>query len=410
MSTSAPAPEAPDTADSTLEAMPSSPRDFLRRFTQGEFGSLRVLLILAVIWVIFTIANDRFLTALNLTNLTLQIAATGMISIGVVLVLLLGEIDLSVGVVSGLCAAIMAVLSVKHGWPPVPALLAGILAGTCIGLFQGFIHTNFGIPSFVVTLAGLLGWQGAQLWVLGDTGTININDQFIVDLVGTFFSDMVGWVIAVVLIVVYAALTLSGRMQRVKAGLEAPATGVLIFRIVAVAIPVLATVYVVNQDRGLPLALVILVGFVIFFDWLTQRTRFGRHIYAVGGNEEAARRAGISTGRVRIAVFALASTLAACGGMLAASRLLAVNQSSGGSDLLLLAIAGPVIAGTSLFGGRGRVWSALLGALVIGSISNGMDLLALDSDVKYMVTGAVLLAAVVVDAATSTRRRRAGRV
>ena len=410
MSTSAPAPEAPDTADSTLEAMPSSPRDFLRRFTQGEFGSLRVLLILAVIWVIFTIANDRFLTALNLTNLTLQIAATGMISIGVVLVLLLGEIDLSVGVVSGLCAAIMAVLSVKHGWPPVPALLAGILAGTCIGLFQGFIHTQFGIPSFVVTLAGLLGWQGVQLWVLGDTGTININDQFIVDLVGTFFSDMVGWVIAVVLIVVYAALTLSGRMQRVKAGLEAPATGVLIFRIVAVAIPVLATVYVVNQDRGLPLALVILVGFVIFFDWLTQRTRFGRHIYAVGGNEEAARRAGISTGRVRIAVFALASTLAACGGMLAASRLLAVNQSSGGSDLLLLAIAGPVIAGTSLFGGRGRVWSALLGALVIGSISNGMDLLALDSDVKYMVTGAVLLAAVVVDAATSTRRRRAGRV
>ena len=410
MSTAAPAPEAPDTVDSTLEAMPNSPREFLRRFTQGEFGSLRVLLILAVIWVIFTIANDRFLTALNLTNLTLQIAATGMISIGVVLVLLLGEIDLSVGVVSGLCAAIMAVLSVKHGWSPVLALLAGILAGTCIGLFQGFIHTNFGIPSFVVTLAGLLGWQGAQLWVLGDTGTININDQFIVDLVGTFFSDMVGWIIAVVLIAVYAALALSGRMQRVKAGLEAPAPGVLIFRIVAVAIPVLVTVYVVNQDRGLPLALVILVSFVIFFDWLTQRTRFGRHVYAVGGNEEAARRAGINTGRVRIAVFALASTLAACGGMLAASRLLAVNQSSGGSDLLLLAIAGPVIAGTSLFGGRGRVWSALLGALVIGSISNGMDLLALDSDVKYMVTGAVLLAAVVVDAATSTRRRRAGRV
>src|SRR5215218_7150763 len=146
MSTAAPAPEAPETVDSTLEAMPNSPREFLRRFTQGEFGSLRVLIILAVIWVIFTIANDRFLTALNLTNLTLQIAATGMISIGVVLVLLLGEIDLSVGVVSGLCAAIMAVLNVKHGWPAVPALLAGIVAGTLIGLFQGSIHTRFGIP------------------------------------------------------------------------------------------------------------------------------------------------------------------------------------------------------------------------------------------------------------------------
>jgi len=397
------------TVDTSQPVMPNSPREFARRFAQGEFGSLRVLIILAIIWVIFTIANDRFLTALNLTNLTLQIAATGMISIGVVLVLLLGEIDLSVGVVSGLCSAIMAVLNVKHGWPAVPALLAGIVAGTLIGAFQGFIHTQFGIPSFVVTLAGLLGWQGVQLWVLGDTGTVNINNQFIIDLVGTFFSDVVGWIIAVALIAVYAALALYGRQTRVRAGLVAPPTGVLVVRIVAVAIPVLATVWVVNQDRGLPLALVILVGFVIIFDYITQRTRFGRHVYAVGGNEEAAVRAGINSAGVRIAVFALASTLAAAGGMLAASRLLAVNQSSGGSDLLLLAIAGPVIAGTSLFGGRGRVWSALLGALVIGSISNGMDLLALDSDVKYMVTGAVLLGAVVIDAATSTRRRRAGR-
>jgi D-xylose transport system permease protein len=189
----------------------------------------------------------------------------------------------------------------------------------------------------------------------------------------------------------------------------APSTGVLVFRIVAVAVVALVTVWVVNQDRGLPLALVILVGFVMFFDWLMMRTRFGRHVYATGGNEEAAVRAGINTGRVRIAVFALGSTMAACGGMMAASRLFAVNQSSGGSDLLLLAIAGPVNAGTSLFGGRGRVWSALLGALVIGSIANGIDLLGLDSDVRFMITGAVLLAAVVIDAATSTRRKRAGR-
>ncbi|UGS37639.1 sugar ABC transporter permease [Capillimicrobium parvum] len=402
MSTSTPTVEA--------EAMPRSPREFLARFTQGEFGSLRVLITLAVIWIIFAIANDRFLTAINLTNLTLQIAGIGLISVGVVLVLLLGEIDLSVGIVSGLCAAIMAVLNVKHGWPAVPAIAAGLVAGILIGAFQGFVHTRFGIPSFVVTLAGLLGWQGVLLWVLGDTGTINLTAPLIVDLAGTFFSDVVGWIIAVALIVAYAAIALSGRIGRVRAGLEAPPVGAIVFRIVLVAVPVLVTVWIVNQDRGLPLALVILVGFVIAFDYLTRRTRFGRHIYAVGGNEEAARRAGINTAAVRTVVFSLASLMAACGGIMLASRLLAVNQSSGGSDLLLLAIAGPVIAGTSLFGGRGTVWSALLGALVIGSISNGMDLLALSSDVKFMVTGAVLLLAVIVDSLTSSRRRRAGRV
>jgi D-xylose transport system permease protein len=248
------------------------------------------------------------------------------------------------------------------------------------------------------------------LWVLGDTGTVNLNAAVIVDIAGTFFADAVGWIIAVALIAAYAAITLTGRMGRVRAGLEAPPVGVLVARIVLVAIPVVVTVWIVNKDRGLPLALVILVGFVIAFDYLTRRTRFGRHIYAVGGNEEAARRAGINIAAVRTVVFSLGSLLAACGGIMLASRLLAVNQSSGGSDLLLLAIAGPVIAGTSLFGGRGTVWSALLGALVIGSISNGMDLLALSSDVKFMVTGAVLLLAVIVDSLTSSRRRRAGRV
>jgi len=392
------------------EGLPRSGRDFLARFTQGEFGSLRVLITLAVIWIIFAIANDRFLTAINLTNLTLQIAGIGLISVGVVLVLLLGEIDLSVGIVSGLCAAVMAVLNVKHGGPAIPAIAAGLAAGALIGAFQGTVHTRFGIPSFVVTLAGLLGWQGVLLWVLGDTGTINLTDPFIVDLAGTFFADAVGWIIAVVLIAAYAAIALGGRQRRLAANLEAPSLGAVAFRIVLIAIPVLLTVYIVNQDRGLPLALVILVGFVIAFDYMTRRTRFGRHIYAVGGNEEAARRAGINVAAVRTVVFSLASLLAACGGIMLASRLLAVNQSSGGSDLLLLAIAGPVIAGTSLFGGRGTVWSALLGALVIGSISNGMDLLALSSDVKFMVTGAVLLLAVVVDSLTSRRRRRAGRV
>ncbi|MBO9534239.1 MAG: sugar ABC transporter permease [Solirubrobacteraceae bacterium] len=376
----------------------------LRKLAAGELGSLRVLIVLAIIWVIFQIANDRFLTAINLTNLTLQIAAVGCISVGVTLVLLLGEIDLSVGAVSGLAAAVMAVLSVKHGWGPYPAILAAIAVGAAIGLFQGTVSTRLAIPTFVVTLAGLLAWQGAQLYVLGSTGTLNINDETITNLAGVFLDDWVGWAVALVVIVGLVVTELGFRRQRAAAGLvQAPPVGSAI-RLVGAAVALLGGVYVVNQDRGVPLSLVILLVIIAFFHWLLTRTRFGRHVYAVGGNDEAARRAGIPVARIRTIVFVLASALAAFGGVLAASRLQAVNQSSGGSDLLLLAIAGPVIAGTSLFGGRGSVWGALLGALVIGSISNGMDLLALESSVKFMVTGGVLLGAVALDAATSSRR------
>jgi D-xylose transport system permease protein len=330
--------------------------------------------------------------------------------VGIVLVLLLGEIDLSVGAVSGVCAAIVAVLNVKHGWSPYTAIAAGVAAGTGIGLLQGFLFTRFGIPSFVVTLAGLLTWQGAQLKVLGSTGTLNITDPKITGLTGTFYSDSVGWIMAVIAIAAFTLVTLGGRRRRLKAGLPAPAIASLAFKIVIVAVAIIASVAVLNSDRGVPLAALILIGFVVAFQYMVSRTRFGRHIYAVGGNAEAARRAGIKVNRIRVIVFMIASSMAAIGGIMAASRLLAVNQSSGGSDLLLLAIAGPVIAGTSLFGGRGSIWSALLGALVIGSISNGMDLLALESSVKFMVTGGVLLAAVIVDALARQQRQAAGRV
>ena len=390
--------------------MPRSPREFLRRFGQGEYGSLRVLITLAVIWIIFGLAHDRFLSAVNLTNLSLQIAGIGLISVGVVLVLLLGEIDLSVAIVSGLCAAIMAVLNVKHGWSPVLAVLVAIAAGLAIGTFQGFVHTRFGIPSFVVTLAGLIGWQGVQLWVLGRTGTINLTDPTIVDLAGTFYGGATAWIIGLVVIACFAAATVNARRRRVAAGLVAASPPVVAARIAAVAVVVLGVIWVLTDDRGVPLALLILLAFVVAFDYVVRRTRFGRHVLAVGGNEEAARRAGIRVKRIRVAVFMIAGLMAACGGIVLASRLLAVNQGSGGSDLLLYAIAGPVIAGTSLFGGRGTVWSALTGALVIGSISNGMDLLAFPSSTKNMVTGAVLLVAVVADAAARQRRRQLGRV
>jgi D-xylose transport system permease protein len=398
-------------AAATADAEVEQPgRDLVRRFVQGDLAALRVVIILVVIWAIFYSQEERFLSSVNLTNLMLQATAVGLVAVGVVLVLLLGEIDLSVGAVSGLCSAIMAVLVEQNGWSPYLGIAAGVLAGTAIGLFQGSVFTRFGIPSFVVTLAGLLAWPGAQLEVLGETGTVNINNPKITGLTSTFYSDTVGWIFAVLAIAAFAAITLLGRQRRLRAGLSAPPLSTLVVRIVLVAVVGLVAIWVLNDDRGLPLAVLILLGFVLLFVYMTTRTTFGRHIFAVGGNAEAARRAGISITRVRVIVFMISSTMAAIGGIMAASRLLAVNQSSGAGDFLLLAIAAPVIAGTSLFGGRGSVWDALLGALVIQSISNGMDLLGYDTAVKFMVTGAVLLAAVIIDAIARRQRQAAGRV
>jgi D-xylose transport system permease protein len=378
--------------------------EMLRRLGRGELGSVRVIVAIAVIWTIFQLANDRFLSAINLTNLTLQIAAVATISIGVVLILLLGEIDLSVGAVSGLAAGVMAVLSVKEGWSPELAIVAALVVGALIGLLQGFFITAFGLPSFVVTLAGLLAWPGFLLLVLGDTGTVPLPPSTITDLTGTFFDPAVGWAIAIAVVAVYVFSVLRGRMRRAQAGLSVPPLVQALIAPALVAAGAFAAVAILNEDRGVPLAVVIVVALTAIFAFITERTRFGRHIFAVGGNAEAARRAGIRVNRIRMTVFVLGSTLAAFGGVLAASRLLAVNQQSGSADLLLFAIAGPVIAGTSLFGGRGFVWSALLGAIVIGSISNGMDLLGLESDIKFIITGGVLLAAVTIDAATRLRR------
>jgi D-xylose transport system permease protein len=377
---------------------------FFGRILHGDLGGLQVYIALALIWIIFQLANNRFLTAVNLTNLMLQVTAIAIISIGVVFVLLLGEIDLSVGSVSGLCAAIMAVLSVQHGWSPVLAIVAALLAGTAIGLFQGFFNTTFGIPTFVVTLAGLIAWQGAQLQVLGATGTVNLPPSTITDLTSTFYGAGVGWTLAVVVTAGVLGTGLLERRRRQRANLEPGPLARIVVRTVLIGAAMFIGVAILLSDRGVPLAVLILLALLAFFAFLAGRTRFGRHVYAVGGNAEAARRAGIRINRVRLTVYALASTLAAFGGIMAASRLIAVNQSSGSGDVLINAIAGPVIAGTSLFGGRGSVWTALTGALVIGSISNGMDLLGLESSVKFMITGGVLLAAVTFDALARRQR------
>ena len=374
-----------------------------------DLGPVPVLIGLAVIWLIFQLANHLFLSALNLTNLILQVAATGVISVGIVLILLLGEIDLSVGSVSGLTASIMAVLSAKNGVPGLPAVLIALAAGIAIGFFQGFWITKLRVPSFIVTLAGLLGWEGVQLLVLGTTGTVNLRDPFILSLAGTFFPKLVGWIVGAIFVLIMVFNQVNERQRRIHEGLSVSTLRITLLRVVVIGAGVMGAMAVFNANRGLPLVVVILVGLVVIFDLITLRTTFGRHVFAVGGNAEAARRASIRVDRIRIAVFTMASFLAACGGILAGSRLLAVNQSSGGGDILLNAIAGAVIGGTSLFGGRGSVWAALTGALVIGSISNGMDLLALGSPVKYMITGAVLLVAVTIDALVRRQRESVGR-
>ena len=381
-----------------------------RRLDTTDLGSLPIIIGLAGIWLVFWLANDKFLSPLNLTNLMLQIAALGTLATGIFLALLLGEIDLSAGVVSGLCAAVMAVLNVKLGVPGPLAVLAGMFVGTLIGLFQGTLITLLRIPSFIVTLAGMIGWQGALLWVLGSTGTLNLRDEFITGIAGTFFKEaLIGLSVGTLLVASYAVVLFLDRNRRLNARLTAPSTRYLLARVLIMSAIVLAALLVFYADRGLPLAAVIFVGVVIATDWLTKHTVYGRHMFAVGGHAESARRAGIQVDRVRISAFVLSSTIAALAGVLAASRLLAVNQSSGGSDFLLNAIAATVIGGTSLFGGRGSAWSALLGALVIGSISNGMDLLAFESSLKFMITAAVLLAAVTIDAVARQRREAAGR-
>ena len=383
---------------------------FRRRVRGGELGALPVVIGLIVIWTIFYIQEPRFLSAQNLTNLVLQATAVGLISVGIVLVLLLGEIDLSVGSVSGLCACVLAVLNIKQGWPAIPAILVAILVGALIGLIQGSIFTRFGVPSFVVTLAGLIGWQGVQLAVLGETGTINFPfDGPVAALTNTFFPPWVGYLLVLLAVGAYVGSALVGARRRAAAGLLTPPLIDTVLKAVGLGVLLVAAVLVFNSDRGTPLALLIFVGFVVFFDLILRRTRYGRSIFAVGGNVEAARRAGINVSLVRVTAFVLCSTMAAIGGILAASRLLAAGQSSGGGETLLYAIAAAVIGGTSLFGGRGSTYSALLGILVIFSIANGMDLLGLESSIKFMITGAVLLAAVILDAVARRGRAAHGR-
>lgn len=386
-------------------------RAFLSRLRSGDLGSLPVVVGLIVIWGVFALRNDAFLSSRNLVNLTQQSVPTGIIALGIVLVLLLGEIDLSVGSISGLSAAILAVGFVGHGWSLPLAIIASLVAGAVIGGVYGVLYTRFGVPSFVITLAGLLGFLGLQLKVLGKEGSINIPfDSAIVKFSALkFLPDAVAYLIVVAAVLIYAALRLRSNQRRAAAGLSTTPVVTVALRSVALLLLLGIPVYVLNRDRGVSYMFVLFLALVVIFDFVIRRTSWGRSVLAIGGNVEAARRAGINVKRIYVTVFVFCSTLAALGGLLAAGRLAAANQSSGGGDVNLNAIAAAVIGGTSLFGGRGSAYSALLGILVIQSISNGLSLVNLGSPERYMITGGVLLLAVIVDSLSRRSRAAHGR-
>jgi D-xylose transport system permease protein len=370
-----------------------------------ELGVLPVLVGIVIIWVVLQSLNNRFLSAENLTNLALQMAAVGTISLGIVFILLLGEVDLSAGSVSGLCGALLAVLSVRHGLSVGLSVVLAIAAGAAVGLLHGLMVTRLGMPSFVVTLAGLIGWQGLQLYVLGRQGTVNFPFKgSIASLSDTWVNVPVGTVVVALAMVMTLVGALRTASRRTAAGLPSRPLASVVIPIAILTLLLESVVLFLGRDRGVPLTFTLFVALVALLDLVLRRTVFGRRVYAVGGNSEATRRAGVNVMRIRLFGFMIASSLAATGGILAASRLAAVNQASGGSDTLLNAIAAAVIGGTSLFGGRGRTYAALLGTLVIASITNGMLLLNLDSSIRFMVTGAVLAVAVAVD---SVSRRSA---
>jgi D-xylose transport system permease protein len=384
---------------------------FWRRVRGGDLGSLPVLVGLVVIALVFYSQDVTFLSSRTLVNITQFAAPVGIIALGVVLVLLLGEIDLSVGSVSGLAAAVMAWAVIYHGQPWVLGLLAGAATGAAIGVFYGFLYTRVGVPSFVITLAGLLGFLGLQLAVLGANGTVNLpRDSGLVEFARTsFVSGVPAYAIVLVAGVLYAAGQLWGIRGRRAAGLSAVSTTTVLVKAGVLTALALYLVYYLSIDRGIGYLFLLFVALVVLVDLVLRKTAWGRHVFAVGGNEEAARRAGIRVDRVYVSVFTLTGTFAAVGGMLAAAQLTSVSQASGGTDTNLTAIAAAVIGGTSLFGGRGSAYAALLGIIVLQSIQTGLNVIGVESEVRYMVTGAVLLLAVSIDSVSRRARSSSGR-
>ncbi|CAL9602422.1 Xylose transport system permease protein XylH [Streptomyces sp. enrichment culture] len=382
---------------------------------EGERGPVLVVAGLIVIWCVFQALDDKFLSPRNLSNIGVDIVGTGLVAVGIVFVLLIREIDLSVGSVSGLAGAAFAVLNVNHGVPEWLAVLVAVAVGTAVGAFHGSFHAWLGVPAFVVTLAGLLIWNGLTLYLLGASGTINIDEEGLVaSLTSRYFgADGAAYAVAALGTAGYLLAARRRRGRHRAAGMPYRPEREIWLRTAMLAVVSFAAAHTLNRFQGLPLALLIFLVVLVVSDFVLRRTRYGRRVYALGGGVEAARRAGVAVERVRVAMFMVSGTLAAVGGLFVASGLTSASpttaRAAGSGMLLINAIAAAVIGGTSLFGGRGSPWSVLLGVLVIQSIASGMGLLGVEDAVQFMITGGVLLAAVAADALSRRSAARKGR-
>ncbi|MBW6432603.1 ABC transporter permease [Actinoplanes hulinensis] len=394
-------------------------RDYFARIRGGDLGTLPAVLGLLVLVLIFgTARSETFLSALNFANLFNQSAQIVFIAMGLVFVLLLGEIDLSAGFASGVCGAVMAILLTTHGLPWYVAIPAAMVTGIVIGLVLGVLVAKLGIPSFVVTLAAFLGFQGVLLTLLEGGKNISITDEFVKALNNSTLSVRDSWLFAIIGVVGFAAAQLLRWRGRVSRNLVAEPLGIVAARIAGVALLAFSATYVLTLERavnkaitslkGTPIVVPIIVVFLVIWTFVLARTTYGRHVYAVGGNAEAARRAGIPVDRIRISVFVICSFMASIGGILVVSRQSSVDPNTGGSNILLYSVGAAVIGGTSLFGGKGKVIYAVIGGAVIIVIENGMTLLGLNSGVKFIFTGLVLLAAASVDALARRRAAATG--
>ena len=413
-----PAPSGFDNDNRQAATIGDSARDYVNRLRGGDMGSLPAILGLVFLFIVFASLNDKFLTTYNMANLVVQAGSICVMAMGIVFVLLIGEIDLSAGVAGGASATIIALMLIDYDWTWWAATLAGVAVGAVIGLAIGSLVAFLGIPSFVVTLAFFLALQAVPLKLIGAGGSLRFNDPVLRGLSIKNVPVTAGWIAAILIVVAFAALSLWRYRSLSAKGLVHKPLGLVGIQIAVLAVIVLGLTALLSANRapnpalfdisGIPWVLPVVIALLLFWTFVLNKTRFGRHLYAVGGNSEAARRAGINVQRVRISAFVICSSMAALSGLLLASYVGKVSPGSGGGNVLLYAVGAAVIGGTSLFGGRGRAIDAVIGCLVIATIPNGLGLLNQASYINFLVTGGVLLLAASVDAISRRRRSSAG--
>ena len=396
------------TNDVAVPTLKGAAKDYWSRVKAGDIGSLPAILGLIALCLVFGSMSSVFLTPGNFANLITQAAAVIVIAMGLIFVLLLGEIDLSAGYTAGVTGAVLVILITNQGQPWYVALVASIAVGAVLGFLLGSLVARLGIPSFVVTLAAFLAFQGILLLLAGEGGTIRVEDPTILAVENSNMSPTVSWIFFLIVAVAYVLSGLTAMNSRRKAGLKTELKKLWIIKTAGLLLITGLAVFALNLERsnnpdlvslkGIPYVVPVILLLLVIGTFVLSRTAFGRHIYAVGGNAEAARRAGIDVKRIRIAAFMICSSLAAIAGMIFASRQNSVSPTTGGSSTLLYAVGAAVIGGTSLFGGKGKMRDAILGGLVVAVIDNGMGLLGYAAGIKFIVTGLVLLVSAGVDA------------